>query len=124
MKATPVIYVFKEDSRPYLQVRVVDAQNNTAMDLSLSTTTARMLLRKVGSATTIANIPMTKIADGVTGQLYHSWVDDAAANVLESDDVEVNQRYEGQIVIDFDGSEQTVNTVVRIQVKERFAEVV
>jgi hypothetical protein len=44
--------------------------------------------------------------------------------VLESDDVEVNQRYEGQIVIDFDGSEQTVNTVVRIQVKERFAEVV
>jgi len=124
MKATPVITVFKGDARPYLQVRVVDAQNDQAMDLSLSTTTARMLLRKVGSASTIADIPMTKIADGVSGQLYHSWVDQDSVDVLESDDIEANQRYEGQIVIDFNGSEQTVNTTVRIQVKERFAEVV
>jgi len=124
MKATPVINVFKNDSRPYFQIRIVDAQNNQAMDLSLSTTTARMLLRKVGSVTTIADIPLIKIADGVTGQLYHSWVDEDSVDVLESDDIEANQRYEGQIVIDFDGSEQTVNTTVRIQVKERFAEVV
>lgn len=123
MKATPTIYVFKEDARPYLQVRVVDSQTEIAIDLSNSNYTARMLFRQVGETDTIADIPMTKVGSGVAGQIYHAWVDDDANDVLELDDVIAGQRYEGQIVIDFDGSDQTVNTVIRISVKERFAEV-
>jgi len=122
MKATPIIYVFKEDARPYFQVRVVDAQTGLAVDLSNTNYTARMLFRKVGETTTLADIPMTKVGDGVAGQLQHSWAYDDSNDVLALSTVEAGQRYEGQIIIDFNGSDQTVNTKVRISVKERFAE--
>ena len=123
MKSTPIIYVFKEDARPYFQVRVVDAQTGLAIDLSNTSYTARMLFRQVGSTTTLADIPMTKVGDGVAGQLYHIWVDDDSNDVLGLSTVEAGQRYEGQVIIDFNGSDQTVNTKVRISVKERYAEV-
>jgi hypothetical protein len=123
MKATSQIPVFKNDRRPVFQVQLIDSNSGTAISLADSNYTVRMLFRAAGSDETLADIPMSKVGDGSSGTVYHSWVDSTAANVLEQTYITMGGRYEGQIVIDFDGSPQTVDTKVRFTVKERFAEV-
>lgn len=123
MKSTELIPLYKNDRRPQFQIQLIDSNTGTAIDLSNSAYTVKMLFRQVGETTTIADIPMIKVGDGSSGTVYHAWVDSAAANVLELDDVTAGLRYEGQVVIDFDGSEQTVDTKIRFTVRERFAEV-
>ncbi len=123
MKATERITLYENDHRPQFQVQLIDPETGSAIDLSNSNYTVKMLFRQTGSTTTIADIPMIQVSGGPSGTVYHAWVDVSANNVLLLDSVSAGNRYEGQIIIDFNGVKQTVDSRIRFIVRERFAEV-
>lgn len=108
------------DDRPLIQFRIDDANINEPIDdLANNTVTVGMLFRELGSATTIADIALTKVGDGSAALVLLDFENPAGGSWL--DDLTAGLVYEGQLYLDFDGKKQTVLTKIRFLMKEAFA---
>jgi hypothetical protein len=108
-----VIRLVKGDELPIIQLTLTDDVANQVLDISAATTTVSVRFRKAGTTTLLNTIPCTKSTDGTDGQVEF----DFQGDVL---DVDPGQ-YEGEIVVDFNGSSQTVYELLTFRVRDSLA---
>lgn len=105
-----VIRLVKGDSKPVIQLTLRDDITNAVLDLSASSTTVSVRFRLAGSTTLLSTISCTKVTDGSDGVVEF----DFSGGVL---DVDPGQ-YEGEIVVNFNGSLQTVYDLLTFRVRD------
>jgi len=110
--ATDVIRLVKGDEKPLIVLTLTDDITNTPIDLSLSTTTVSVKFRKAGTTTLLSTISCTKLSGGTTGQVQFGF----SGGVLDVD----AGAYEGEVVVNYDGSVQTVYETLRFTVRANF----
>ena len=103
------IKVVKGDELPQIVLTLTDDTANSVLDLSLSTTSVSIKFRKRGTTTTLSTISTTKSTDGTDGKVTFNF----AGGVL---DVEPGE-YEGEIVINYNGTLQTVYDLLKFRVR-------
>lgn len=103
------IKLVKGDELPQITLTLTDDVTSNAVNLSSATTTVSVKFRKKGSTTTLSTISTTKTTDGSNGKVHF----DFSGGVLDVDPGE----YEGEVVIDFNGSVQTVYDVLKFRVR-------
>lgn len=103
------IKVVKGDELPQIVLTLTDDTANSALDLSLSTTSVSIYFRKKGSTTILSTISTTKSTDGSDGKITFNF----AGGVLDVDPGE----YEGEIAINYNGSIQTVYELLKFRVR-------
>ena len=108
-----VIRLVKGDELPIIQLTLTDDVANQVLDISAATTTVSVRFRKAGTTTLLNTIACTKSTDGTDGQVEF----DFQGGVL---DVDPGQ-YEGEIVVDFNGSSQTVYELLTFRVRDSLA---
>lgn len=104
------IKVVKGDELPQITLTLTDDTANSALDLSLSTTVVTIKFMKKGTTTTLSTINTVKTNTGADGKIHF----DFSNNILDVDPGE----YEGEIVIDFNGSIQTVYDRLKFRVRD------
>ena len=110
--ATDVIRLTAGDEKPLIVVTLTDDLTGQPIDLSLSTTVVSVKFRQAGTTTLLSTIPCSKLSSGTTGQVQFGF----SGGVL---DVEPGM-YEGQIVVNFNGDDQTVYDTLRFTVRDKF----
>ena len=103
------IKVVQGDELPQIVLTLTDDTANSVLDLSLSTTSVLVKFRKKGTTTTLSTITTTKSTDGSDGKVTFNF----AGNVLDVDPGE----YEGEIVISYNGTLQTVYDLLKFRVR-------
>lgn len=106
------IKLVQGDELPQITLTLRDDVGNAALDLSAATTTVTIKFKLKGGTTTLSTITTTKLTDGSDGKVYF----DFSGGVLDVDPGE----YEGEIVIDFNGSVQTVYDTLNFRVRDNF----
>jgi hypothetical protein len=110
--ATDVIRLVKGDEKPLIVLTLTDDITGTPIDLSLGTTLVSVKFRKAGTTTLLSTISCTKLNNGTTGQVQFGF----SGGVLDVD----AGAYEGEVVVDYDGSVQTVYETLRFTVRANF----
>jgi len=103
------IKLVKGDELPQITLTLTDDVTSSAVNLSAATTTVNVKFRKKGTTTTLSNISTTKTTDGSDGKVHF----DFSNGVLDVDPGE----YEGEVVINFNNSIQTVYDVLKFRVR-------
>jgi len=110
--ATDVIRLTAGDDKPLIVVTLTDDLTGQPIDLSLSTTVVSVKFRKAGTTTLLSTISCSKLSGGTTGQVQFGF----SGGVLN-----VNPgMYEGQIVVNFNGDDQSVYDTLRFTVRDKF----
>lgn len=110
--ATDVIRLTAGDDKPLIVVTLTDDLTGQPIDLSLSTTVVSVKFRKAGTTTLLSTISCTKLSSGTTGQVQFGF----SGGVLDVDP----GMYEGQIVVNFNGDDQSVYDTLRFTVRDKF----
>lgn len=110
--ATDVIRLTAGDDKPLIVVTLTDDLTGQPIDLSLSTTVVSVKFRKAGTTTLLSTISCTKLSSGTTGQVQFGF----SGGVLNVDP----GMYEGQIVVNFNGDDQSVYDTLRFTVRDKF----
>jgi hypothetical protein len=110
--ATDVIRLVEGDEKPLIVLTLTDDITGTPIDLSLGTTTISVKFRKAGTTTLLSTISCSKLSGGTTGQVQF----DFSGGVLDVD----AGAYEGEVVVDYDGTVQTVYETLRFTVRANF----
>jgi hypothetical protein len=110
--ATDVIRLVKGDEKPLIVLTLTDDITGTPIDLSLGTTTISVKFRKAGTTTLLSTISCSKLSGGTTGQVQFGF----SGGVLDVD----AGAYEGEVVVDYDGTVQTVYETLRFTVRANF----
>jgi hypothetical protein len=110
--ATDVIRLTAGDDKPLIVVTLTDDLTGQPIDLSLSTTVVSVKFRKAGTTTLLSTISCTKLSGGTTGQVQFGF----SGGVLDVDP----GMYEGQIVVNFNGDDQSVYDTLRFTVRDKF----
>jgi hypothetical protein len=97
------------DELPVITLTLTDESTGSVVDLSAGTTTVSVEFYAAGTTTILSTISCGKVGDGTAGQVTFSFV----GGVLDVD----AGAYEGNIVIDYNGSEQTVYDTLRFRVR-------
>ena len=108
-----VIRLVKGDTLPIIQLTLTDDVAGQVLDLSAASTTVSVRFRKAGTTTLLNTIACTKSTNGADGQVEF----DFQGGVLNVD----AGQYEGEIVVDFNGSTQTVYEMLTFRVRESLA---
>tara|TARA_X000001382_G_scaffold65365_1_gene45313 strand:- start:491 stop:826 length:336 start_codon:yes stop_codon:yes gene_type:complete len=103
------IKVVKGDELPQIVLTLTDDTANSPLDLSLGTTSVSIKFRKRGTTTTLSTITTTKSTNGSDGKVTFNF----AGGVLDVDPGE----YEGEIIINYSGSVQTVYDILKFRVR-------
>ena len=109
-----VIRLVKGDEKPLITVTLTDDSNDSAMDLSAGTTSISLKFRAKGSTTTLATITCTKVGDGTAGQIQFDFTGGALTSASAG-------AYEGEIIVNFNGSIHTVYDLLQFRVRDSFA---
>ena len=104
------IKVVKGDELPQIVLTLTDDTANSVLDLSLSTTSVSIKFRKKGTTTTLSTISTTKSTDGSDGKVTFNF----AGGILDVDPGE----YEGEIVVNYNGTLQTVYDLLKFRVRD------
>ena len=107
-----VIKLVKGDELPLITLTLTDDVANSALDLSAGTTSVTVKFRAVGSTTVSSTISTTKTTDGSDGKVQFNF----AGGVLDVDE----GMYEGEIVVNYNGSLQTVYDKLKFRVRANF----
>jgi hypothetical protein len=110
--ATDVIRLTAGDDKPLIVVTLTDDLTGQPIDLSLSTTVVSVKFRKAGTTTLLSTISCSKLSGGTTGQVQFGF----SGGVLDVDP----GMYEGQIVVNFNGDDQSVYDTLRFTVRDKF----
>ena len=110
--ATDVIRLTAGDEKPLIVVTLTDDLTGQPIDLSLSTTVVSVKFRKAGTTTLLSTISCSKLSGGTTGQVQFGF----SGGVLDVDP----GMYEGQIVVNFNGDDQSVYDTLRFTVRDKF----
>jgi hypothetical protein len=110
--AADVIRLVAGDEKPLIVLTLTDDITGTPIDLSLSTTVVTVKFRKAGTTTLLSTISCTKLSGGTTGQVQFGF----SGGVLDVDP----GMYEGEVVINFNGDNQTVFETLRFTVRANF----
>jgi len=105
-----IIKLVKGDELPQITLTLTDDISGSAVDLSVSTTSVFIKFKLKGSSTTLSTISTLRLTDGSDGKVYFNF----AGGVLDVDPGE----YEGEIVIDYNGSTQTVYDTLNFRVRD------
>lgn len=105
-----IIKLVKGDELPQITLTLTDDVTASAVDLSVSTTTVSVKFKKKGTTTTLSTISTTKTTDGTDGKVHF----DFSGGVLDVDPGE----YEGEVVINYNNSIQTVYDVLTFRVRD------
>ena len=105
-----IIKLVKGDELPQITLTLTDDISGSAVDLSVSTTSVSIKFKLKGSSTVLSTISTSKLTDGSDGKVYF----DFSGGVLDVDPGE----YEGEIVIDYNGSTQTVYDTLNFRVRD------
>ena len=105
-----IIKLVKGDELPQITLTLTDDVTASAVDLSVGTTSVSVKFKKKGTTTTLSTISTIKTTDGSDGKVHF----DFSGGVLDVDAGE----YEGEVVIDYDGSVQTVYDVLTFRVRD------
>ena len=105
-----IIKLVKGDELPQITLTLTDDISGSAIDLSASTTSVSIKFKLKGSSTILSTISTAKLTDGSDGKVYFNF----AGGVLDVDPGE----YEGEIVIDYNGSTQTVYDTLNFRVRD------
>lgn len=103
------IKLVKGDELPQITLTLTDDVTSSAVNLSAATTTVSVKFRKKGTTTTLSTIATNKLTDGSDGKVVFNF----SGGVLDVDPGE----YEGEVVIDYNGSVQTVYDVLKFRVR-------
>lgn len=104
-----IIRVVVGDELPTVTLSLTDESTGNVIDLSAGTTTVTMEFHLAGSTTVLSSVACTKVSGGSGGQVTFNF----SGGVLDVD----AGAYEGDIIIDFDGSLQTVYDTIRFRVR-------
>ena len=117
-----VIRLVKGDELPNIIVTLTDDVANAPFNVSAvpdpvitllsASTVVKVKFKAVGGTTTLSTITCTNLTDGTDGKVQFNF----ANGVLDVDPGE----YEGEIVVDQNGSLQTVYDVLRFRVRSNF----
>jgi hypothetical protein len=107
-----VIKLVKGDEKPLIILTLTDDVAGGVLDLSVATTVVKVKFRAMGGTTLLSTITTTKIDSGTKGQVQF----DFSGGVLDVD----AGAYEGEILVDYNGSIQTVYDTLRFRVRENF----
>ena len=107
-----VIRLVQNDSKPSIILTLTDETTGLPIDLTLPTTTVVVKFRASGSTTLLSTINCTKYTTGADGKVTF----DFTGGVLNVDP----GMYEGEIVVDYNGSTQTVYDTLRFRVRQEF----
>ena len=110
--ATDVIRLVEGDEKPLIVLTLTDDITGTPIDLSQATTTISVKFRKAGTTTLFSTISCSKLSGGTTGQVQFGF----SGGVLDVD----AGAYEGEVVVDYDGTVQTVYETLRFTVRANF----
>ena len=105
-----IIKLVKGDELPQITLTLTDDVSGSAVDLSASSTSVSIKFKLRGTSTTLSTISTSKLTDGSDGKIYFNF----AGGVLDVDPGE----YEGEIVIDYNGSTQTVYDTLNFRVRD------
>lgn len=105
-----IIRLVKGDQLPIIELTLTDEVTNAPVDLSSNLTTVSVRFRKAGSTTLLSTISCNKSTSGADGKVNF----DFSGGVL---DVDPGQ-YEGEIVVNFNGSNQTVYDLLTFRVRD------
>ena len=101
------------DELPTVTLTLTDESSGSAIDLSASTTVVTVKFHVKGATTVLSTIACGKVGDGSGGQVTFTF----AGGVL---DVAAGA-YEGDIVVDYNSSLQTVYDTLQFRVREAVA---
>ena len=104
------IKLVKGDELPQITLTLTDDVTASVVDLSVSTTTVSVKFKKKGTNTTLSTISTTKTTDGTDGKVHF----DFSGGILDVDPGE----YEGEVVINYNNSIQTVYDVLTFRVRD------
>ena len=107
-----VIRLVKGDELPNIIVTLTDDVANAPFNVSAASNVVKVKIKAVGGTTTLSTITCTNLTDGTDGKVQFNF----ANGVLDVDPGE----YEGEIVVDQNGSLQTVYDVLRFRVRSNF----
>ena len=107
-----VIKLVKGDEKPVIILTLTDDVTGAALDLSAGTTVVTVKFRARGGTTLLSTISTTKLSGGTTGKVQF----DFSGGIL---DVAAGA-YEGEIIINYNSSIQTVYDTLRFRVRENF----
>ena len=107
-----VIKLVKGDEKPVIILTLTDDVTAAAIDLSAGTTVVTVKFRARGSTTLLSTISTTKVSGGTTGKVQF----DFSGGIL---DVAAGA-YEGEIIVNYNSSIQTVYDTLRFRVRENF----
>jgi len=107
-----VIKLVKGDELPLIILTLTDDVANTALDLSAGTTSVSVKFRAVGSTTLLSTISTAKTTDGTDGKVQFNF----AGGVLDV----TEGMYEGEIIVSYNGSLQTIYDKMRFRVRSNF----
>ena len=107
-----VIRLVKGDELPNIIVTLTDDVSNAPFNVSATSTVVKVKFKSVGGTTTLSTITCNNLTDGTDGKVQFNF----ANGVLDVDPGE----YEGEIVVDQNGSLQTVYDVLRFRVRSNF----
>ena len=107
-----VIRVVKGDELPTVTLTLTDDVTGSAIDLSAGTTSVSIKFRAVGSTTVSSTITCTKSTDGADGKVNFNF----SSGVLDVDE----GMNEGEIIINKNGSLQTVYDLLKFRVRASF----
>lgn len=105
-----IIKLVKGDELPQITLTLKDDVSGSAVDLSAATTSVSIKFRLRGTTTTLSTITTSKLTDGSDGKVYFNF----AGGILDVDPGE----YEGEIVINFNSSLQTVYDTLNFRVRD------
>lgn len=105
-----VIRLVKGDSKPVIQLTLTDDVAGSVLDLSAASTTVAVRFRKAGTTTLLSTINCSKVTNGTDGKVQF----DFTGGVLNVDP----GQYEGEIVVDYNGSTQTVYDLLTFRVRD------
>ena len=106
------IKLVKGDELPQITLTLTDDVAGSALDLSANTTSVSIKFKLKGGTSTLSTISTSKLTNGSDGKVVFNF----ANGVLDVDPGE----YEGEIVINFNNSIQTVYDTLNFRVRDNF----
>ena len=107
-----VIKLVKGDELPLIILTLTDDVANTALDLSAGTTSVSVKFRAVGGTSVLSTISCAKTTDGSDGKVQFSF----SGGVLDV----AEGSYEGEIIVNYNGSLHTVYDLLKFRVRSSF----
>ena len=107
-----VIKLVKGDELPLIVLTLTDDVANTALDLSAGTTSVSVKFRAVGGTSVLSTISCAKTTDGSDGKVQFSF-SGCVLDVAEG-------MYEGEIIVNYNGSLHTVYDLLKFRVRGSF----